>query len=67
LAARRADGYRFTVTNAADNSQLAGDLTQDAEDTIGNLPSGTKVNVVATARNATGESQPCAPVTAVVP
>lgn len=65
--ARRADGYRFTVTNAADNSQLASDLTQDAEDTLGNLPSGAKVNVVVTARNATGESQPCDPVSVVVP
>jgi len=65
--ARRADGYRFTVTNAADNSELAGDLTQDAEDTFNNLPAGTKVLVTVTARNATGESLPCAPVTIVVP
>ena len=65
--ARRADGYRFTVTNAADNSELAEDLAQDAEDTFSNLTSGTKVNVTVTARNQTGESQPCAPVTVVVP
>jgi len=65
--ARRADGYRFTVTNAADNSALAEDLTQDAEDTLSSLSSGTKVNVTVTARNQTGESQPCAPVTVVVP
>jgi hypothetical protein len=65
--ARRADGYRFTVTNAADNSELAEDLTQDAEDTFSNLTSGAKVNVVVTARNATGESQPSASVAAVVP
>ena len=57
--ARRADGYRFTVTNAADNSELADQLTQDAEATFNNLPAGAKVNVVVTARNATGESQPC--------
>lgn len=42
-------------------------MVQDAEDTFGNLPSGTKVNVTATARNQTGESQPCAAVAAVVP
>lgn len=65
--ARRADGYRFTVTNAADNSALAEDLTQDAEDTFGNLTSGANVKIVVTARNATGESQPCAPVSIVVP
>jgi hypothetical protein len=64
---RRADGYRFTVTHAADNSELAADLTQDAEDTFDNLTSGAKVNVVVTARNATGESQPCAPIAAVGP
>jgi hypothetical protein len=65
--ARRADGYRFTVVNAADQSELAEDLAQDAEDTFSNLPSGTKVNVTVTARNQTGESQPCDPVTVVVP
>jgi len=65
--ARRADGYRFMVTNAADNSELAELLTQDAEATFDSLISGTKVNVVVTARNATGESQPSAAVAAVVP
>ena len=65
--ARRANGYRFTVTNAADNSELAELLTQDAEATFDSLPAGAKVNVVVTARNATGESQPSASVAAVVP
>jgi hypothetical protein len=65
--ARRANGYRFTVTNAADNSEVAEQLTQDAEATFDSLPAGAKVNVVVTARNATGESQPCAPIAAVVP
>jgi hypothetical protein len=65
--ARRADGYRFTVNNAADNSTLAEQLTQDAEATFNGLPSGAKVNVIVTARNATGESQPCDAMAAVVP
>jgi hypothetical protein len=64
---RRASGYRFTVTKAADGTVLAERLTQDAEATFNNLPAGVKVNVVVTARNATGESQPCTPITAVVP
>jgi hypothetical protein len=64
--ARRADGYRFTVTNAADNTELAELLTQDAEATFDTLASGTKVNVVVTARNTTGESQASAPPVSVV-
>jgi hypothetical protein len=34
---------------------------------IGNLPAGATVNIAVSARNATGESQPTAPVSAVVP
>ena len=65
--ARRADGYCFTVTNAADNSELAELLTQDAEVTFDSLTTGANVSVVVSARNATGESQPSDPVPAVVP
>lgn len=65
--ARRAEGYRFTVNNAADNSELTAQLTSDAEATFTGLPSGKNVKVIVTARNATGESQPCAAVSAVVP
>jgi len=66
--ARRADGYRFMVTNAADNTELAELLTTDAEATFNGLPSGTKVNVTVTARNTTGESQESdPPVVVVVP
>jgi hypothetical protein len=65
--ARGAAGYRFTVTNAADGSELAEQLTQDAEAAFDSLPTGANVNVVVTARNATGESQPSASVAAVVP
>jgi hypothetical protein len=64
---RRADGYRFVVTNSVGGAKLAEQLTQDPEVSIGNLPPGATVNIVASARNATGESQPCAPITAVVP
>jgi hypothetical protein len=55
------------VTNAADNTEVAELLTQDAEATFGSLVTGTKVNVTVTARNATGESQPSAIITIVVP
>ena len=65
--ARRAEGYRVTVTNVAGGAQLASMLTQDSEVSIGNLPAGANVNVTVTARNAAGESQPTAPITAVVP
>jgi len=65
--ARRADGYRVIVTNAVGGAQLASVLTQDSEVSIGNLPAGANVNVTVTARNAAGESQPTAPITAVVP
>ncbi len=65
--ARRANGYRFTVLNATDNSVVAELLTQDAEATFSNLPAGANVKVIVTARNATGESQPCDAAAAVVP
>ncbi len=65
--ARRASGYRFTVTNAADGTELAEQLTQDAEATFDSLPAGANVNVAVTARNATGESQPCDAVSVGVP
>jgi hypothetical protein len=65
--ARRAAGYRVTVTNVAGGAQLAEQLTQDAEVVIPNLPAGATVFITVTARNAAGESQPTAPITAVVP
>jgi hypothetical protein len=64
---RRADGYRVRVTNAAGGAQLAEELTQDSEAVIGNLPVGATVNITVSARNATGESQPTASITVVVP
>jgi hypothetical protein len=65
--ARRADGYRFLVTNAAGGAKLSEQLTQDPEVSIGNLPPGATVNIVVSARNATGESQPSGIISAVVP
>ena len=65
--ARRADGYRVRVTNAAGGATLAEILTQDSEVVIPNLPAGATVNLIVTARNATGESQPTPPITAVAP
>jgi hypothetical protein len=64
----RCPGYRFTVSNAADNTELAELLTTDPEATFTGLPSGTKVSVTVTARNSTGESQESdPPVVVVVP
>jgi hypothetical protein len=54
------------VSNADDDSELAQDLAQDAEDTFNNLTSGTTVKVTVTARNRTGESQPCNSASVVV-
>ena len=65
--ARRADGYRVVVSDTVTGTEVTEQLTQDAEVSIGDLPVGTKVNVVVSARNATGESQATDPVTVVVP
>ena len=64
---RRADGYRFSALNAADNSVLATQLTSDPQATFDNLAPGANVKVIATAKNSMGESQPCDAVAAVVP
>ena len=65
--ARRATGYRARVTNVAGGAELANVLTQDSEVVIPNLPIGANVNITVSARNATGESQPSAAVSAIVP
>ncbi len=64
---RCADGYRVVVKDTTTGTTPTEQLTQDAEVTVGNLPGGASVNIVVSARNATGESQPTDPVTAVVP
>jgi len=65
--ARRATGYRFRVTPAAGGAKLAEQLTQDPEVVIANLPAGATVDITVSARSSTGDSQPTAPITAVVP
>jgi hypothetical protein len=65
--ARRATGYRVKVTNAAGGAELASVLTPNSEETVTGLPVGANVNITVTARNDAGESQPMAPVAAVVP
>lgn len=66
--ARRATSYRIRVTNNAGGAQLANVITPDSEQTLTGLPAGATVSITVTARNDEGgESQPTAPVTAVVP
>lgn len=66
--ARRADSYRFKLLDPADpNKVIAEQLVHEPEAMFDHLVTGTNVKVVASAHNATGESQPCAAVAAVVP
>jgi hypothetical protein len=65
--ARRAEGYRFVVTNKANGAVVVTQLTQDPQMTFENLTSGITVAVAVSARNETGESAMSQPVTAVVP
>jgi hypothetical protein len=64
--ARRATGYRVIVTNTVGGAELANVLAQDSEAMIERLPVGATVSITVTARNATGESQPTAPITAAI-
>lgn len=64
--ARRATGYRVKVTNTVGGTELASELVQDSEAMIEGLPVGATVSITVTARNGTGESQPTAPITAVI-
>ena len=68
--AKNADaGYRVTVTDTATPpKQLAELLVAESEATFTDLPSGTAIKVVVTARNSSGgESGPSAPATGNVP
>lgn len=66
--ARRADSYRFKLVDPADPKKVIAEvLVHEPEAMFEHLTTGTTVNVVASAHNATGESQACDPVTAVVP
>lgn len=66
--ARRADSYRFKLLDPADPKKVIAEvLVHEPEAVFEHLVTGTNVNVVASAHNATGESQPCSAVAAVVP
>ena len=65
--ARRADKYHFVVTHTGSGLKLAEKLSGEPEATIGDLIAGTTLNITASAKSSTGESQPCAPISAVVP
>jgi len=64
--ARRVDGYRAVLANAADGTVVSQQLTQDAEATFDNVPAGVTLNATVSARNTTGESQPSAPPVSIV-
>lgn len=64
---RGADGYRFQPWSLDGKWQLAEQLPQHAEATFNPVATGTQVKAVVKARKATGESQPSAAVTAVMP
>ena len=65
--ARRADGYRFRVKNAA-GTQIAEKLSNEPEAVITGLPAGADVTVTVTGRNtAGGESAASEATAAVVP
>ena len=64
---RRADGYRAKAIKVEGGATVAEELTQDAEVCLSKLPAGAAVDIVVTARNAAGESQPSVAVRVVVP
>ena len=64
--ARRAEGYRLLAKDAG--GQLPAEkLSDDSEAVIAGLAGGTQVSITVSARNAAGESQPCAAATTAVP
>ena len=67
--ARRADHHRLRAKVKATHVQVFNEIVADSQ---GNLhlpaqPAGTELEITVTARNATGESQPTAAVTAALP
>ena len=55
--ARRAEGYRVVLTDAANGSALAEKLVSDSEAVFTDLTAGSSVQIRVTARNDAGESQ----------
>jgi len=66
--ARRAEGYRVTLLNAATNDPVDSRLTTDSEATFTGLPAGISVKITITARLTNGAESPASPpLTAAVP
>ncbi|MEN9576855.1 MAG: hypothetical protein RL514_4710 [Verrucomicrobiota bacterium] len=67
--ARRADNYRLRAVVKATGVQVFNEIVQDSDGiiTLPALPAGTELDITVTARNATGESQPTAAITGVLP
>lgn len=67
--ARRADNYRLRAVVKATGVQVFNEIVTDSQGiiTLPDLAAGTELDVTVTARNATGESQPTAAITAALP
>lgn len=67
--ARRADNYRLRAVVKATGVQVFNEIVSDSQGiiTLPAQPAGTELDITVTARNATGESQPTAAITAALP
>ncbi|MCX7010112.1 MAG: hypothetical protein NTY53_23220 [Kiritimatiellaeota bacterium] len=66
---RHDESYRVTATNKATAEEITNVIVTEAETTFtfDALAAGTLVDITVTGRNAKGETQPTAPITAAVP
>jgi hypothetical protein len=55
------------ILKSEDDSEVTEKLSNEPETAIDGLSSGVTVKITVSARNSTGESQPSATITAVVP
>jgi hypothetical protein len=67
--AHRADNYRLKAKVKATGAQVFNEIVADSQGIIilPDLAAGTELDITVTARNATGESQPTASLTAMLP
>ena len=65
--ARRADGYRAVLFDAASGQSVAERLVNDSEAVFTGLPAGSNLKIAITSRNEAGESQASEPVTVRLP
>lgn len=67
--ARRADNYRLRAVLKVGGQQVFSEIVADSQGimTLPAQPAGTELEITVTARNAVGESQPTAAVTALLP